>query len=476
MPAPYTHYVDVTVSLTPQGAPQASFSVPAFINANAIGGSVLQGPYTSVQDVVTAGFAAGSAMHDFATALMQQNPRPRSFYSIKDTGGGPAAALSAAVAINPGAFYGIAMESRDTDDILATAAVVETLRKIAIFQSSEASMIDDDTGPSYEATFGGTPTDGTYRLIFTGFGLGAPVNVDVVRAGGVPADNTALGVALDAALDTALAGSLATVLAPGTISNALGVVSFSVLDGLAAGTITVTDPESPDGLEVEIVDGDIASRLFQLQYTRSALCYYATDDDMLAERFLARCLGNDLDTQQLSWSYKPLVGIAGSTLQPDEIAVLRAANVNYFSTAISSAGQLTSAFTAQGVFPVGTSGAGRLIRVQTSIDWLHARKEEALLSVFLREPDAVFLDNAGINRFVAASKGVNTTGLGADHLIEKVVPEGEDFAGEKTPLIIAPDESEITTADRETGTLRMQELLYLKPSAEKVVLVTEVRQ
>ncbi len=96
--------------------------------------------------------------------------------------------------------------------------------------------------------------------------------------------------------------------------------------------------------------------------------------------------------------------------------------------------------------------------------------------MFLSEPAAVFLDNAGINRFKAASGGVNQKGLAADHLIEKQVPAGQDYAGRQTPLIDAPREDEIETADREDGILRLTELVYLKPTAQKVVINVEVRR
>lgn len=477
MSAPIQLYVDVNATLTPSGAPQAGFGTPAFINANAIGSTILQGPYASLAEVVSGGHAAGTAFHDFSVALLQQNPRPDFWYSIKDVGTGPAIALAAAVAEDPGAFYGIAMESRDSADILATAAIVETLSKIAIFQSNDASLLAG-VGPTYNALFGGTPTDGTYILTFTGFGLGAPVLVTTTRAAGTPATNDDLAADFQTQLTTALGGTLATVLAPGSIGGTGANAEFRLLDGLATGTIVAsgTAVAGAGDLTVTALDGDIGSALFSLQYTRTALVYHATDSEMLAERWLAMCLGFDLDTQQISWSYKQLVGIAGSNLTAAQITELRDVNVNYFSTAISSAGELTVAFTSQGVMPSGAAGLGRLINVTTSLDWLVARKEEAGIGVFLSEPAAVFLDDPGINRFKTASSGVNTKGLNADHLIKKQVPAGQDYAGRETPLIDAPLESEIETADREAGILRLTEVVYLKPTAQKVVIDVQVRR
>jgi hypothetical protein len=476
MPIPYTNYVDVNVTLAPSGAPQAQFGNSVFFNENTVDLTPLQGPFSSPQDVLDFGFAAGSPMHNYAVGVAQQNPRNDVFYSGRVTGGDFAAGYLAAVASNPGAFYGVTMESRDTAQILAVAPLVEAARKIALFQSNEASMLDGSLGLAFGAQFQGTPVDGTYRTTFTGYGLVSPVDVDVVRAGGTPATNTDLGTALAAALIAAAGAGLAGVINLASIVDDLaGTVTFATEDGLI-GTVTVTDPEAPDGLVVTVLDGDVASQMLALQLSRSSLWYHATDTELLAERVMARCFGNDLDQQQLSWSYKPLGGVPGATLTGAQAAVLRAANANYFANAISTAGNVSSPFTAPGTMSVGASGAGRLIRVQTSLDWFHARSEEALLSVFLREPNAVFLDDNGINKFAAAQRGVFTTGVAADHFIEKIVPDGEDFAGIRTPAVFAPKASSISVEDREAGILRLTALGYLKASAERVVANIEVRQ
>lgn len=470
-------YVQVNATLVASGAPQASFSTPAYINVNSYDSNTLQGPFTSVADVEDFGAVAGDALHDYAIAFTSQNPRPAQFYSIRDSGSGPAAALTAALAVNAGAFYCVHMESRLTDDIIAVSALIETVRKIAIFQSNDPSLLDTSTGLSFSADVGGTATDGTYILTFTGFGLVSPVAVTVTRVAGSPATNALIGDAFRTALTTAAGGSLSGELLLASIGGTGATVTFSTADGLI-GTVTAsgTAVAGAGDLTVTVTDGDVGSQLFALQRTRSALVFHATDSELLAESWAARCLGNDLDDQQLSWSYKKINGIAGATLTTAQVTALRNANVNYFADAVSSAGQNTVAFTAQGVFPVGTAGHGRLIRVQTSVDWMQARKEEAIINVLLSEPDAVFLDDAGIHRFVTASDGVNTKGIGADHLIEKVVPEGQDFEGRQTPLIDVPLAAEMDPTDIEQGVLRMTELVYLKPSAEKVVLNVEVRQ
>jgi phage tail sheath gpL-like len=106
---------------------------------------------------------------------------------------------------------------------------------------------------AYVATVGGTATNGDYQIIFTGFGLGSPVTVEVERST-TPATNNDLAAALDGALDTHIGTDLAAVLVPGSISSSTNTVSFRTLSGLT-GTVTYAAP-SPGtltGVETGIV-------------------------------------------------------------------------------------------------------------------------------------------------------------------------------------------------------------------------------
>jgi len=477
MSVPITFYADVDVSLAGQSQGSASLTTPAFINENSVDSNIIQGPYTSAQAVLDAGFASGSPMHDFAVGLAQQSKKPTSFYSIRDSGGGPNAALTAALAENAGAFYGVTMESRDDSDILAVAATIQTVRKLFLAQSNAPSLLDD-AGKEYQATFDGTPTDGDYTLTFTGFGLSAPVDITVTRST-TPATNNDLAAALDTALDTAAgaAGDLEDVLVASSISTTDNVVTFETQDGLDAGTITVTDPETPDGLAIETTDDDVGSQLMANSYNRTSLWYHPTDADLLAERVMARCFGNNLDTQQLSWSYKNIVGVTGTqSLTSANVTALRNVLCNYFAPTVSSQGLTSQAFTAPGWTSSGVAGAGLPIRVITTQDWMHARLEEGFLNMWLKEPNAIFLDKDGIGRAESVVRDVFANGLRADHLIAKVVPDGEEFAGEQTPYLNVPKPSEISAADREAGILRMTGVVYIKPTLEKVVLNITARQ
>jgi hypothetical protein len=466
MAIPITTYVNISIALAAAGAAQAGFGTPAFLNDHsAVSSNRLLGPYSNLSAVVDAGFGTTSTFYLWASAIFSQQPRASQIYSINRNSETVADALNAAVASNPSAFYAVAMESRTDDDILALAAWTETQRKIAVMQSDAASMLDDTNGLEATATFGGTTADGDYDLTFTGFGLVSPVTVTVTRTGGSPATDTDLAAAMEIALDGEAGLS-------GVLNDADAVdevVTIQMTDGVPVGTITSSAPGGAS-LTVVVTDGDIGSQLFANQYTRSLLAYSASDAVYLDGAWMGRCLGFNLDVQKGIWAFKSLNGIAGASLTEAQATVLRAANVNYFAPAQSSAGVNTAAFTAQGFTPSGTAGNGRRIDVTTTLDWLHARLEEAAISTLLRETHGIAMDDRGINRFSAAYEGVFETGIAAKHIDPRVVPTGEDYEGEQTPLLIAPRAALLTTAEREARELTHSGFLYLQNFAEKVNL------
>ena len=474
-----SNYVNVSVVLSGTGPQPAGFGVPMLLHTEEVIGAPdrLHGPFTSAQDVLDYGYASGSAPHAFAQALMSQQPRVSQFYighrfsADADVG----ASLEAVLAEDPAAWYCVMMASRSDADILELAATVEGLSypKVALAQSSAASLLAG-TGRSYTATVGGTATDGVYRLTFTGYGLGAPVNVDVTRST-TPATNDDLAAAIDAALVAAAAGSLSGVLTAANVNSALSVVSFTLDDGIDAGTITASAP-APGTLTVATTDEDVGSVLFDNGYLRTALVYHPTDADYLDARWASRCLAYDLDTKKGNWAYKQIAGVDGTNLTNAQVSALRAVNANYFAPAVSNAGVTAQAFTAQGWFPGGTAGAGRRIDVTISLDWLNARLQESIFDVLLRAPNGVPYTDVGINMIASAVRSVLATGVAAGHLVEFVVPDGEAYAGTATPAVFAPKLAEISATTRTLRTVNISALAYLRSSIEKVNFTIEVRQ
>ena len=468
MGVPATYYANVEVSLSGGSAPQAGFGTCLFLNDHSgVDSAPILGPYSSADEAEDDGHLSGSPFHNFMVARDQQSPRVASVYSgLLD--GDISDSLDAIENENPSAGYGVAIDSRVSADILELAAWIEARKKIAIVQSNDES-ITAGTGMSWQAVFGGTPADGTYRLTFTGFGLGSPVNVDVVRAGGNPASNALLGDALRTELTTAAGGSLSGELVTASIGGTGATVTFRTADGLT-GTVTVTDPESPDGLAVTLVDADIASQLFLLQYTRTALFYHPTDAEMLDARVLARGLGYNLDAQQGAWSWRGLGGISGAPIGGTEATAIRAVNANYFATATTNGGNDTTAFTYPGRFPSGATALGRRIQVTTTIDWTAARLQEEFLNMFLKSSHGITFDKDGIAKADAATRNVlNVRGIAAKHFTPAVIPVGSDYAGEVTPFVKWPKPSELSAAVRASGLLTSTAaIVNIMPTMERI--------
>ncbi len=480
MSVPATYYVNVSVSLTAGAAPQAGFGSALFLNDHStVDSDPVLGPYTSPAEVLDAGFADGSPFHDFAVAYSQQSPRANAIYSGLYNGSDVSASLDACEAFDPAAGYGVAMELRDATSILDLADWIESRKRIAMVQSNDASILSGE-GMSFSVLVGGSATDGTYTLTFTGFGLGSPVVVTVTRTAGSPATNADIGDAFRTALTTAAGGSLSGELVTASIGGTGATITFRMADGLV-GTVTAggTAVAGAGDLTVTVTDADIATQLFRGQYTRTALWYYATDADMLAERILARGLGYDLDTEQGQWSWRPLFGIPASTdVNGTNAAAIRAVNANYFATAqMDVGGALTTPFTYPGRFPVGSAALGRRISTTVSLDYMHARLQEALLSVLLQSSHGVLFDNNGIGLFDAVTKDALDKFVKRKHISRLTIPAGEEDAGRESPFADWPKASEITSTVKQSGVLTAKRAVaHIAQSIDRVVFNLEARQ
>lgn len=478
-------YVNAAVSLEGSSTPAASFGVPALIFEHDVEDDRVAGPFSTAQDLTDFGISAGSAAHDWAGAMIAQQPHPQQFYIVRRDAGDDADdgdAFVAALAENPSAFYAIMSASRESADIQALSSAVSSadFPKFHIAQSSEASLLLG-VGPTYNALFEGTVADGTYILTFTGFGLGSPVTVTTTRTAGSPATLSLVADAFRTALTTAAGGSLSGVVVTSSIGGVSPNVSFRIADGLAAGTVVAsgTAVASTADLTVSLLDYDIGSWLFQQQSQRTALVYHDDDAEFLDGAWAALGLSFDLDVRKGIWAYLQPSGIAASQLSNTQVAALRNVNANYFSPAVMSSGVATQAFAAQGWVPYGTAGAGMRIDTRITLDWLQARMQEAGMSVLLRAASSggVPFTDAGIGLFGAAFQGVLDVGVAARHLLGGfVVPDGSERAGTVTPAIFAPKLRSLTSTQRASRQLSLTGLAYTAEAIERVNIALEVRR
>ena len=482
MPHSIYYYVDVTATLGGTGVAAAGFGTPALIFESAVeSGSRVHGPFSSAAALVTFGYTSGSVPHLWAQAVFSQPQRVSEVYVIRRDAGDAddAAAFDAAVAENPSAFYCVNSALRDSTEILALAAAVEasTYPKIAVLQCNDASMVDG-VGPSWSQTLAGMIADGDFDLIFTGFGLVTPQTVTITRSGSSPSTLADIQTAMAAELDTQtdVAGDIEGVIVAATIDATDETISFTITDGLPTGTVTATLPGGVTGTPTE-TDADVASRMFDLQYARSALAYYHDDAVRMDGAWTSVGLSYDLDVKKGIWAFKPLNGVAESSLSDLQVTSLRATNTNYFAKAIQSSGVETRAFTAQGWMPSGEAGAGQRIDVTITLDWRRARIEEAISSVLLSQTHGVVYDDAGINQFRTAVQRVLQTGVDAGHFVNYVVPDDDpNFPGLSTPAVIVPKAADVPRSTQQTRVLTFSAVVYLAQYIEGVVFNISVEQ
>lgn len=215
---------------------------------------------------------------------------------------------------------------------------------------------------------------------------------------------------------------------------------------------------------------ELGFQLEALGYTRTSLWYHDDDTEYLDGAVTSRCLSFNLDVKKGSWAYKPLNGIPASPMTAAQATALRAVNQNYYTTAVLTAGNDTPAYT----FP-GKMAGGRKIDVTTTLDVTQARLEEALINVQLNETHEVPYDDDGIGRYYAATSQVFKALQDAGHYESRVIPVGEDYAGESTPYIDMPKSADVTAATKATGVLTFNAVHYLRQSIDRVVFAVEVK-
>lgn len=454
------NHVVVNLTIGGAGTPSAGFGTPLFLTESAVGATRLLGPFSTPADWVTAGGLITDAAYLWATKLKAQQPSPSQFFigkllAAEDT---LIEGLALVHAEGPGSYYGLEAESRDPDDAVAIAAFAEANTKFALLQTSNAATLADTASASQisTVTIGGTPTDGTYTIEVIDKWTGVLVETqDVVRAT-TPATNDDIA----AAFITAFTGNDLDDIAGIGGSGADVVVTF-IAGQEGHGYLFNLIAPSP-GTSVEVITGLVQNTgelLANANYMNTALVYHITDGAFLDGAWSGKGFAFNLDTRKGFWSYKSPNGITGDTLTTANKAALLANNVNYHAPLTMTSGVQVDSFT----FP-GKVAGGRQINQQTSIHWMQARLEEALLNVFLNHPDGVGFDDIGFALFEAAGNQVFDQGLNAGHLVSRV----SATTGRTTPWIDVVPLAEVTPANDTAANVVMSGEFHIRKGALKV--------
>jgi hypothetical protein len=152
MSEPISHHVDVTVSLASANIDAYSFGSVCGIFDHSVTANRQDGPYTSLAEVVAAGFtaAAEAEVNAWATAVFAQDDKIDEVYIGREDVGDAdwTATVTAVLAEDPLSFYILTAETRAEADILLVAAAIEAADppKIYIAQSSDAAILAGTPG------------------------------------------------------------------------------------------------------------------------------------------------------------------------------------------------------------------------------------------------------------------------------------------------------------------------------------------
>lgn len=222
---------------------------------------------------------------------------------------------------------------------------------------------------------------------------------------------------------------------------------------LAAWTETRTKIAIAQSSDADILagtPGNIALTLQASGYNRTALIYHDDDTEWLDGAWSSSGGGLNLDAPGGVgiWAYRQLEGVPFDDVTAAQATEIYAADANLFGR------NKGLSFTSK-----GTAASSRFLDVQTSVDWVSARTEEEILSLFVGAPTKVPYTNAGINQVSAAIQNVLNRGVTFGH-----------FSPDFPPTVNAPDVSTISSTDKQNRELTLQASAVLAGAIQKVNL------
>lgn len=145
MTVPITEFVDVDVTVADAAAERFSFGNLMGIFDHSVNANRQNGPYSSLDEVVDAGFTSVAAadVHAWATAVFAQDDGVDQVMIGLKAGGDATwtATLDAVYAADPDSWYITNVDTRVEADLNLVAAWIEAHDKIAIVQSDDAGIL-----------------------------------------------------------------------------------------------------------------------------------------------------------------------------------------------------------------------------------------------------------------------------------------------------------------------------------------------
>lgn len=406
--------VDVTITRETRTIQRASFSIPCFIAEHTIFAERAK-EYTSLADIVTAGFATTSAVYKAATLYFGQTVAPSKIIVGRRLV--PSVTITPTVANT--AVYSFKANGTlitFTSDADATAAEIVTGLKAALTTAAIPT-----TGSN------GIVASGSTTLVLTPSGDASSIanytaNLVAVNAASVEDWVSATIPAVRAVKDQWYMLSIdshvdATVLAVAAYIEGIKATSpkFYVFSSAASDIKTSATT-------------DIFSLIKALNYTHTAYIYSGMATSFaecgLVGRFAPEQAGSNI------WEQKTIVGLTVDTLTPDEISYIHGKN----GATYENVGSVD-------VVIGGKCADGGWIDESIFVDWLKSRIQESVWSLLVNTRKIGYT-SAGAAAIEGSMRSVMAEGIQVGGL-----------ADDPAPVVTVPNVLNLSSAQRATRTL-----------------------
>jgi hypothetical protein len=374
--------VSVAITLSDRAPTAANFGVPAiFCNAPYIGGRTYELSPEGLAEMVTDGFATSSRGYELAALMAGQSPHTENVVVYNRTTNFTHVIDLTPVNVTVGYVYEFTVEYAGVSSDISYTVVTGTVD--AICDGIEALL---DASPAGVAGFTSTPDNATAtKLTLTAGTAGNFIKI----TGHTPSALKLKDVSTDA--------GIATDLAAAAVDNefyAFVIDSASELENNAAAAWAEANKklffaQSNDQTDIVDAEGTGQAADFLAALYNRATVVYPPD---AAPALVGRQLSQDPGTS--SYAFKTLAGAEAVAVTSTQLANAKGKNVLLY--ALNNG-------TAHTWF--GKAASGRSLRVQTAIDLIEARIQEAVLAVFLNA-EFVPYSQRGFSQMEAAVRSV----------------------------------------------------------------------
>ena len=430
--------VVVTVTKTSAAIDRQGFGTPMGVFQVVIGTQANRfATYTTVQEMLDAGFAATDNAVQWATIVKAQNPAPQRFGIGRRT---PGTAQVDTVTITT---TGIGTWTVTIDAIVFSfvAVAASTEQQIAVGLANNINA----SNPSPVSVNASVPVAGVFTVT-------ANVAGEAFVNGGIVVPGAGVGTFVNT-VPNAAAEVMATTLAAILAENSVDWYGFSIETrndvDITAADVFVTPLDKQffgQSLDADALAGtpaNIFDTIQALNNPRTTLFWHDDEREYLDGGALAIMSAANLDAAggSITMFGKQVTGVPADNLSSAQV-------VNIAGDGESNdgfGGNVYVPIAGRSVILWGKSSEGEFNDVQWTIDWTFFRVSEEVFGALVTTPTKIPYTNAGIAVVANEVRGVLNTGVTNGHFTN------DDPA---FPNVSVPLSSEVSTTDKNTRVLR----------------------